>query len=377
MCHHRTSNTIVVSQCQQNNMPIVDGKSKQVLLAHDESSVANVKERRIKGDVFASNVTSSSISLYDPYAKALSCSYDLLSPTKHNASITCVGTASFASRTGEELVLAGVAVDLNLQSQSNKLQCSESFIYAFSVQRQSDGSTSLSFVHKTSVGKRLVSCIQGYQDHVLVGVDNLIRLYDCGSNQLLLKSECKDLPRNAVRMCVMGKRFVVGDAINGVHWGHYDQRKSMLRIFADEVVDRRVTCMYVLDYNTVAVGDKFGTVSILRIPDSVNEELRADAGSEELWSKRLFAAPWKCQEVSRFYLGETIISIKLTSLLGQQRQQQENYVLYTTIRGTVGVLLPLITTEDVDFFKSLQEEIARVNPPLLGKYMSLLFFVLF
>ncbi|KAK6009408.1 hypothetical protein OSTOST_25656 [Ostertagia ostertagi] len=60
-----------------------------------------------------------------------------------------------------------------------------------------------------------------------------------------------------------GQRIIVTDSQESVHFVRYRKAENQLVIFCDDTTPRYVTTCCVLDYNTVAVGDKFGSISIL------------------------------------------------------------------------------------------------------------------
>jgi len=59
-----------------------------------------------------------------------------------------------------------------------------------------------------------------------------------------------------------------------------------LVIFADDTLPRYVATSCMLDYDTVAVGDKFGNFSVLRLPSEVSEAIDDDpVASRVLYEK--------------------------------------------------------------------------------------------
>lgn len=55
-----------------------------------------------------------------------------------------------------------------------------------------------------------------------------------------------------------------------------------------KILYRYVTATCFLDYDTIAVGDKFGSVAILRLSDDVNDEIEEDpTGAKAFWDRGL------------------------------------------------------------------------------------------
>ncbi len=66
-------------------------------------------------------------------------------------------------------------------------------------------------------------------------------------------------------------------------------------------------------------------------------------------------------------LGETINSIAKAALVPGAQE----VLLYTTVMGTIGALIPFASREDVDFFSHLEMHLRQENPPLCGRDVCL------
>lgn len=122
--------------------------------------------------------------------------------------------------------------------------------------------SALEFIHKTPV-EDVPYAICAYQGRVLIGVGRLLRLYDMGKKKLLRKCENKHLPSCVVNIQALGQRVYVADVQESIHFVRYKRMENQLIIFADDTHPRYVTTMCLLDYDTVAVADKFGNVSVV------------------------------------------------------------------------------------------------------------------
>jgi splicing factor 3B subunit 3 len=173
-----------------------------------------------------------------------------------------------------------------------------------------------------------------------------------------------------------------------VHVLKYKRAENSLVVFADDVATRHTTALTVLDHDTVAGADKFGNVFVVRVPKDVSDDADNPTGNRLLWdSSRLNGAPNKLQHVAQFYVGETVTSLQRAAMAGGQvrvktcgsrgsgardatlpscgaahpngssnffvRLTQE-CILYSTIHGSVGALLPLSSKEDADLFTHLE-----------------------
>lgn len=71
----------------------------------------------------------------------------------------------------------------------------------------------------------------------------------------------------------------------------------MFYIFADDALPKYVTATAILDYDTVAVADKFGNVSVMRLPGDISKRIEADPSGGKAYqgSSWLNGAPNKLE----------------------------------------------------------------------------------
>lgn len=145
----------------------------------------------------------------------------------------------------------------------------------------------------------------------------------------------------------------------------YKAPENRLLIFADDVQSRWITAVTMVDYNTVIAGDKFGNVFInrLSIPDS--EQVDDDpTGAGILHEKGLFmGAPHKTKMLAHFHIGDIVTSIHKVSMVAGGRE----VVLYTGLHGTIGILVPFVSKEDVDFISTLEQHMRTEQLSLIGR----------
>ena len=163
----------------------------------------------------------------------------------------------------------------------------------------------------------------------------------------------------------MGDRVYLGDNQHSFLFCSYRASDNLLYVFADDMVPRWLTCAQPLDYNTVAGGDKFGNVVVCRLPAEVAAEVADDptGGKGFAADLKLNAAAHKLQALNQFHVGEPVMSLCKTAL---QPGGQE-VLLYGTVLGGVGALLPFTSREDVDFFSHLEMHLRQEHPPLAGR----------
>lgn len=260
---------------------------------------------------------------------------------------------------GHMFLVVGVAKDYQL----NPRQLSAGYLDTYRVIK-GDSGLELELVHRTTVDG-LPTAICPFHGRLLVGVGRMLRLYDMGKKKLLRKCENKHIPNMIVRIEAMGRRVYVSDVQESVFMLRYKSAENQLIIFADDTQPRWVTTSTILDYNTVATGDKFGNIAVIRLPINVTDDVDEDpTGNKALWDRGLLnGASQKTDFVTNFHIGEVITSLQKATLIPGGSES----LVYTTLSGSVGVLVPFTSHVDQDFFQHLEMHMRSENPPLCGR----------
>jgi splicing factor 3B subunit 3 len=222
-----------------------------------------------------------------------------------------------------------------------------------------------------------------FQGRLVAGVGKALRIYDIGKKKMLRKAENKvsygtlfvhaesfahlrqTFGSTIVTLNTQGSRILVGDMQESVFYAVYKAPENRLLVFADDAQPRWITCSTMVDYTTVAAGDRFGNVFINRLDLKISEQVDEDpTGAGILHEKGLFmGAPHKTQLLSHFHVGDLITSIHKVSMVAGGRE----VLLYTGLHGTIGVLVPLASKEDVDFISTLEQHIRTEQTSLIGR----------
>ncbi|KAK6185339.1 hypothetical protein SNE40_007593 [Patella caerulea] len=276
---------------------------------------------------------------------------------EQNEAAHSIALVKFANRSDDTILLVGVARDLVLSPRS----LSGGYIYAYIVK---ENGTKLSFLHKTSVDE-VPGAITAFQGRVLIGVGKYLRIYDLGKKKMLRKCENKSVPNFIVNIHTMGNRVLVSDIQESFHFLRYKRQENQLIIFADDTNPRWITCSCLLDYNTMAGADKFGNVTLVRLPISVSDDVDEDpTGNKALWDRGVLnGATQKADIVSSFYVGEVITSLQKATLIPGGSES----LVYTTLSGAIGMLVPFTSHEDHDFLQHLEMYMRTEHPPLCGR----------
>ncbi|KAJ6518066.1 Cleavage/polyadenylation specificity factor, A subunit, partial [Mycena vitilis] len=151
----------------------------------------------------------------------------------------------------------------------------------------------------------------GFQGRLLAGVGKALRIYEIGKKKLLRKVENKSFASAIISLNTQGSRILVGDMQESVSFAVYKPPENRLLIFADDTQPRWTTAVAMVDYNTVAVGDRFGNVFVNRLDSKVSNQVDDDpTGAGILHEKgQLMGAPHKRKMLAHFHVGDLITSI--------------------------------------------------------------------
>ena len=165
------------------------------------------------------------------------------------------------------------------------------------------------------------------------------------------KCENKLFPNAVVKILCSGDRIYIGDISESIHFVKYRKLENTLCIFADDPFPRFMSALCVLDYNTVAGGDKFGNLFILRLPEGSNDNVEVASGARQLWDLGVLSgAPIKLNCETHYYLGEAITSLtKCAMTIGGSE-----VLIAGTVTGGLHAFIPFTTKEDVVFYQHLE-----------------------
>ncbi|VDP84976.1 unnamed protein product [Echinostoma caproni] len=275
-----------------------------------------------------------------------------------NEAAHALALVRFANRPLELFLVVALVKGLVLSPRS----CSGGCLRTYRVWNNGDR---LEFIHETPVDD-FPAAVCAFQGRLLVGVGNRLRIYDLGRKKLLKKCENKHLPNLINGIYSVGSRIVVTDVQESVHWVRYRPRSdNQLVIFADDTNPRWVTHLAILDPSTVAVSDKFGNVCILRLPSGVVDDVEDDpSGNRALWDRGLLGgASQKVEMLCHFYVGEVVTALQKATLIPGGSEG----IVYATLSGAVGMLVPFASRDAYDFFQHLELHLRSEGLSLVGR----------
>ena len=297
----------------------------------------------------------SCVRLVDTRRQATSCVLDL-SPGEAAMCACCVQFPNYP----EVLLAVGIATSLvfSPRSSTGGAIC----LYRFLPEGQ------LELLQRTALDTAPTAMTHLKGGRLLVGLGRLLRLYDLGKKKLLRKCELADFPNAIVCLQSAGDRVYAGDMQESVHFVRYKADDNALYIFADDTAPRWITAQCPLDYDTLAGGDKFGNLVVVRLPADASEEVEEDPSGG-----RMYAAPGsgagpvgaahKLDTLAVFHVGAPCRALCRATL----QAGGSEVMLYATVLGGIGALLPFRSREDVDFAQQLEMHMRQEAPPLSGR----------
>ena len=296
----------------------------------------------------------SCIQIVDPVdAKAVIGSIEL----EDNEAAVSVATVPFTSQDDETFLVVGTAKDMTVSPPSS----GGGFIHIYRFQE--DG-RELEFIHKTKVEHPPLALL-AFQGRLVVGLGPILRVYDLGMKQLLRKCQAPVVPNTIVGLQTQGSRIVVSDVRESVTYVVYKYQENVLIPFVDDSVSRWATSTAMVDYETVAGGDKFGNIWLVRCPKKISDEADEEGSGAHLIHERgyLHGTPNRVELMAHVYTQDIPTSLHKAQLVAGGR----DILVWTGFHGTVGMLVPFVSREDVDFFQNLEMNLAAQNPPIAGR----------
>lgn len=274
-----------------------------------------------------------------------------------NEAATSIAAVPFTSQDDETFLVVGTGKDMTLNPRSH----SAAFIYVY---RFNEDGRELEFIHKTKADAPPLALL-GFQGRLLAGIGTNLRIYDLGMRQLLRKCQADVAPNLIVDLQTQGSRIIASDVQESVTYVVYKQQENMLIPFVDDSIARWTTCTAMVDYETVAGGDKFGNLWLVRCPEKTSEEADEEGSGAHLVHERQYlgGAPNRVALMCHYFPQDIPMSIQKTQLVAGGR----DVLVWTGLQGTIGVLVPFVSREDVDFFQTLEGHLRSEDGPLAGR----------
>ncbi|KAI8074923.1 CPSF A subunit region-domain-containing protein [Gongronella butleri] len=282
-----------------------------------------------------------------------------------NEAAFSVATVQFASNPHagdalEQFVVVGTGQDVQLQPRS----CKAGFLRLYRPVLTEQQQLQLELVHKTAIDD-VPLALTSFQGRLLAGVGSHVRIYDVGRKKMLRKCESKPLPTVVKSLHTMGDRIVIGDVQESVHYALYHRAENTIAVFADDTAPRYVTASAMVDYDTVAIGDKFGNLVVQRLDKQISQSVDEDSTGNRIFFDKSYlnGAANKLQTLCSYFSGDIITSLHRTTLVTGGRE----VILATSLLGSISMYVPFVAKEDVEFFQNLEIHMRTEAAPLAGR----------
>ena len=216
-------------------------------------------------------------------------------------------------------------------------------------------------VHHTTNIEDIPGAIGQFENGILCGIGRNIRIYKVGMKSLLKYCESRTIPFFISFVNSIGNIIVVGDSAESYHFVKFDKANSIMTPFCDDCTPRFPLSTVLLDRATVASGDRFGNFVVLRIPAEVSDDAEVDpSGVGMVWEHRDFSGtPNKFDMAASFHIGDPITGMSL-ALSG-------HCIIYATISGQLGAMIPFSTDADASIMKRLEIEMRKKQLSMCGR----------
>jgi splicing factor 3B subunit 3 len=158
-------------------------------------------------------------------------------------------------------------------------------------------------------------------------------------------------------------RAYFGDMMRSMHIVRYEASTNRLVLIANDPSPRPIVSQELLDWNTVAVGDKFGNICVMRLPRGTDTATADLTGQRALWDSSRDDLTAKLETLCQYYVGEVVTSMTRSSLVAGGAE----CLIYVTVTGRIGALVPFTSRDDVEFFSQLEGYLRNDAPRPTGR----------
>jgi splicing factor 3B subunit 3 len=274
-----------------------------------------------------------------------------------NEAALCCACVPFESKNWE--VYLAVGTGQHMQPGTSMQAAGYVHIY-----RLKEDGAQMELVHKTKFEQPIYALLP-FRGRLALGVGNELFIYDLGLKALLRKARGTATPNQIISIEAQGNRLICGDVCESVTYVVYKPNFNRLVPFVDDVVQRWTTATTMVDYETVAGGDKFGNLWIVRCPEQPSQEADEEGAGGFIMNERSYlnGAPYRLDLRAHFYCQDIPMSLQRTQLVAGGQE----VLFWAGLQGTLGMLVPFVTREDVEFFTALEQQMRAEDPPIAGR----------
>jgi len=183
---------------------------------------------------------------------------------------------------------------------------------------------------------------------------------------ILRKTRGATVPNLITSLAAQGNRIIASDVSESVTYIVYKGGDANRLIpFADDTIQRWTSGMTMLDYETVAGGDKFGNLWVVRAPEQASKESDEEGIGGFIVNERSYlgGAPYRVELRAHTFTQDIPTSLQRTALVAGGQE----VLFWSGLEGTMGILVPFQSREDVEFFSQLEGLLRQEEVPLAGR----------
>lgn len=293
----------------------------------------------------------SCVQAVDPINSAITCTLQL----DDNEMALCCACVPFECRDWETFLVVGTGQDMGFEGRGG------GFLRVYQIH---DDGTRLEFLHKTRFEEPIYA-IYPFKGQVAVGIGAELFIYDIASKAMLRKTRGAKVPTRIVTINAAGNRLVCGDVRESLTYVIFKPNANRLIPFVDDTIARFTTVSTMIDYETCVGGDRFGNLWVVRCPPQASAEADEEGMNGFIVNERSYlgGTPYRLDNRAHFFANDIPTSIKRTPLLAGGQE----VIYWSGISGTLGILVPFVSREDVAFFQQLEMALRVEDPPITGR----------
>lgn len=172
--------------------------------------------------------------------------------------------------------------------------------------------------------------------------------------------------KKIVDLQAQGSRVIIGDIQESVSLATYNHVDNKFLVFCDDYISRWTTSSVMMDFDTIAGGDKFGNIWVVRCPPDVSAASEDDIKVAQMMHEKTVlgaGAPHKLEMLAHYFVNDIPTGLHRTRLVAGGR----DILLYTGLMGTVGIYIPFVSRDDIDFFQQLEAHLRQEDQPIAGR----------
>ncbi|KAJ1719564.1 pre-mRNA-splicing factor rse1 [Coemansia erecta] len=213
-----------------------------------------------------------------------------------------------------------------------------------------DGGCRLALVHTTELD-HIPQAMLPFAGLLAVAQGRSLTMYALGRRRLLRKAQATVAPHLVTLLAPVPDaplRLLAADVQESVALVEYDAAAQGFSVLVNDSVPRYLTCIRALDDHTVAAADKFGNLTVLRVPERGQQMLDPLDASAMVTARP--QTPFLWDALCEYHVGDPVTMLESRALAPAARP----VLVYATLRGALMAAVPLPARRDVELLVRLE-----------------------